>query len=37
MTWQGLAKSQERLFAAGKIANVPYGSPSRELKRIARV
>jgi RecA-family ATPase len=37
MTWQGLAKSQERLFAAAKIANVPYGSPSRELKRIARV
>jgi RecA-family ATPase len=37
MTWQGLAKSQERLFAAGRIANAPYGSPSRELKRIARV
>jgi RecA-family ATPase len=36
MTWQGLAKAQERLFAAGKIANVSFGSPSKDTKRIQR-
>ncbi|KJC37962.1 hypothetical protein UP06_30405 [Bradyrhizobium sp. LTSP857] len=36
MTWQGLAKAQERLFAAGKIANVPFGKPSKDAKRIER-
>jgi RecA-family ATPase len=37
MTWQGLAKAQERLFAAGKIANVPFGKPSKDAKRIERL
>jgi hypothetical protein len=37
MTWQGLAKAQERLFAAGKIANLPFGKPSKDAKRIERI
>jgi RecA-family ATPase len=37
MTAQGLAKAQERLFAAGKIANVPFGKPSKDTKRIERL
>ena len=37
MTLQGLAKAQERLFAAGKIANVPFGKPSKDMKRIERI
>jgi RecA-family ATPase len=37
MTWQGLAKAQERLFAAGKIGNIPFGKPSKDAKRIERL
>jgi RecA-family ATPase len=37
MTWQGFAKAQERLFAAGKIANVPFGKPCKGTKRIERL
>jgi RecA-family ATPase len=37
MTWQALAKAQERLFAAGKIGNVQFGSPSKQMKRIERL
>jgi RecA-family ATPase len=37
MTWQGLAKAQERLFAAGKIGNMLFGSPSKQTRRIERL
>jgi RecA-family ATPase len=37
MTWQGLAKAQERLFAAGKIGNIPFGPKSKGGKRIERL
>lgn len=37
MTAQAFAKAQERLFAAGKIANVPFGKPSKDTKRIERI
>jgi RecA-family ATPase len=37
MTWQGLAKAQERLFAAAKIGNVAFGKPSKGGKRIERI
>jgi RecA-family ATPase len=37
MTWQALAKAQERLFASGKIGNVQFGSPSKQMKRIERL
>jgi RecA-family ATPase len=37
MTWNALAKAQERLFAAGKIGNVPFGAPSKGTKRIERL
>jgi hypothetical protein len=36
MTWQGFAKAQERLFATGRIENVPYGPPSKNTRRVAR-
>jgi hypothetical protein len=36
MTWRALQSAQERLFAAGIIANVPYGPPSKGTKQIAR-
>jgi RecA-family ATPase len=36
-SWRALAKAQERLFAANKIANVPFGKPSKGQKRIERL
>jgi RecA-family ATPase len=36
MTWQGFAKAQERLFAAGLLENVPSGPPSKNTRRVAR-
>jgi RecA-family ATPase len=35
-TWQAFRSAQERLFHNGKIENVPFGPPSRDLKKIAR-
>ena len=37
MTWQVLAKAQERLFASNQIWNAPFGAPSKGMKRISRV
>jgi RecA-family ATPase len=36
MTWKAFQSAQERLFAAGKIENIPYGPPSKGTKCIAR-
>jgi RecA-family ATPase len=35
-TWQAFRAAQERLFHNGKIENLPFGPPSRDLKKIAR-
>jgi RecA-family ATPase len=35
-TWPAFRAAQERLFHKGTIENVPFGSPSRGLKKIVR-
>jgi hypothetical protein len=37
VTPQVLFKAQERLFAAGKIGNVPFGKPCKDMRRIERL